>query len=276
MELQIKQPKQILTKASGYLKGYTHTLNPYAGCSFSCKYCYVREMPIAKFKGLEWGTWVEVKQGASDLLKKELTKANQKGPVHIFMSSSTDPYQPAETKHFITRSLLEVMVEIQPDFLFVQTRSPLVTRDIQYFKELKESVLISMTIETDLDEMRRIFTPSAPPITARFKALQDLKEAGLPIQAAISPVLPSSETFAKKLSSIVTRVCVDDYFMGDGMQGKRTQRLGIQQIYIKEKLEEWYTPSAYLRVKKQLENYFSDDQIFVSQEGFLPLNKLQK
>ncbi|MFS1514205.1 radical SAM protein [Chengkuizengella sp. SCS-71B] len=276
MELHIKEPKQILTKASGYLKGYTHTLNPYAGCSFSCKFCYVREMPIAKFKGLEWGTWVDVKLGASDLLKKELTKAKNKGPVHIFMSSSTDPYQPAEANHFITRSLLEVMVEIQPDFLFVQTRSPLVTRDIQYFKQLKDRVLISMTIETDLGEMRKIFTPSAPPIAARFKALQDLKEAGLPIQAAISPVLPSSESFAKKLFSVVSRVCVDDYFMGDGMQGKRTQRLGIQQIYEKEKLEEWYDPSAYLRVKKQLENYFSDDQIFVSQEGFLPLNKLQK
>ncbi|MDP5277099.1 SPL family radical SAM protein [Chengkuizengella axinellae] len=273
MEIHIKEPKQILTKASGYLKGYTHTLNSYAGCSFSCKYCYVREMPISKFRQSKagWGTWVDVKKGASNLLKKELVKAKQKGPVYIFMSSSTDPYQPVEAKHFITRSLLEVMVDIQPDFLFVQTRSPLVTRDIDLFNQLKPRLLISMTIETDREKMRKIFTPKAPPIAGRFKALQELKEVGLPTQVAISPVLPSSDSFAEKLSSVVDRICIDDYFMGDGSEGKRTKRLGIQEIYEKENLHEWYDPSAYLRVKKGLEKHYTEDQIFVSQDGFLPI-----
>ena len=43
-----KIPSRLLNPASGYLTGYSHTLNPYAGCSFACSYCYVREMPIAK------------------------------------------------------------------------------------------------------------------------------------------------------------------------------------------------------------------------------------
>lgn len=44
------------------------------------------------------GEWVDIKNGASSLLRKELGRAKTKGPVSIFMSSSTDPYQPIEYK----------------------------------------------------------------------------------------------------------------------------------------------------------------------------------
>lgn len=60
--------------------------------------------------------WVDVKQEVAAILRKELQKAKSKGPVSIFMSSSTDPYQPIEYKEQVTRALLEVMVENLPDF----------------------------------------------------------------------------------------------------------------------------------------------------------------
>lgn len=67
------------------------------------------------------------------------------------MSSATDPYQPIERKANITRGILDEMVENPPDFLQIQTRSPLITRDINLLIKLKEKceVLVSMTIETD-------------------------------------------------------------------------------------------------------------------------------
>jgi DNA repair photolyase len=52
-----------------------------------------------------------------------------------------------------------------------------------------------MTIETDREDMRKYFTPDAPPISARLKTLQLLADAGVPTQATIAPVLPSSEEF---------------------------------------------------------------------------------
>ncbi|MET3291987.1 UNVERIFIED_CONTAM: DNA repair photolyase [Brevibacillus sp. OAP136] len=263
-------PKTLLNKGTGYLSGYTHSLNPFTGCSFGCAYCYVRQMPVSTFRGQEWGTWVDSKQGAAMLLAKELRRAKAKGPVTIFMSSATDPYQPLEYKEKVTRSLLEAMVCDPPDFLLVQTRSPLVRRDIDLLQRLGERVRVSMTVETDRDEIRRHFSPYAPPIAARLKTLKLLAEAGVPTQATIAPMLPSSEAFAHLLRPLVNRICLDDYFMGDGSGGKRTRRLGIEALYTELGLEEWYDPAAWRIVYERLKKVFLEEQIFLNQDGFAP------
>jgi DNA repair photolyase len=269
-EIFYKNPKTILNKGTGFLSGYTHSLNPYTGCSFGCSYCYVREMPVSLFREGEWGHWVDVKNGAAHVLQKELHRAKAKGNVTIFMSSSTDPYQPIEHKEKVTRSLLEVMVENPPDFLLVQTRSPLVSRDIDLLQLLKDKVRVSMTIETDREDIRKHFTPYAPPISARLKTLQQLAEFGIPAQVAIAPLLPSTERFAEILRPLVNRVCIDDYFMGDGRGGKRTHKMGLQALYRKLEMEEWYHPSVYQMVYKRMRQYFSEEELFISQKGFEP------
>ncbi len=268
--VQTRTSRSILTKGSGFLHGYSHTLNPYAGCAFGCSYCYVRRMPIALFREEDWGEWVDIKENAVDLVKKEIPKARKKGEVSIFMSSSTDPYQPIEYKTKLTRGLLEAMVEEQPDFLFLQTRSPLVTRDIDLLKELGNKVMVSMTIETDLESIKEIFAPSAPPIAGRLKALGELHEEGIPVQAAIAPLLPCSEKFPSKLSEVTNRITLDDFFMGDGSGGKRTEQLGIRNLFEKNGLSDWYNRKSYLKIKKRLEEVFSEEAIYISQKGFFP------
>lgn len=252
------------------MSGYSHSLNPYSGCSFACSYCYVRQMPISTFRSEEWGTWVDIKQDAAAVLQKELRKAKQKGRVTIFMSSSTDPYQPIEHKEKVTQSLLQAMLDDPPDFLLVQTRSPLVRRDIPLLKQFGSKVRVSMTVETDLEHVRKRFSPSAPPIAARLKTLQLLAEAGIATQAAIAPVLPSSEQFPAMLHGLVPRVCIDDYFMGDGSGGKRTRTLHISAIYEEMDLLQWYQPDAYKIVYERFKRHFTEDQLYISQRGFEP------
>jgi DNA repair photolyase len=227
-------------------------------------------MPVSTFRDAEWGSWVDIKKDAADVFRKELQRAKTKGPVTIFMSSSTDPYQPIEHKEQITRSILEVMVDNPPDFLLVQTRSPLVRRDIDLFLHLGDKVRVSMTVETDREDIRKHFSPNAPPISARLKTLELLAKAGVPTQAAIAPMLPSSDRFGETLRPLVNRVCLDDYFMGDGSGGNRTRNLGIYTLYEQMGLEEWYHPTAYRIVYERLKQVFSKGQIYVSQKGFEP------
>ncbi|WP_159888298.1 SPL family radical SAM protein [Paenibacillus puerhi] len=271
-ELTHTSPKRLLNPASGFLAGYTHTLNPYVGCAFACSYCYVREMPVAKFRGVPWGQWVDVKADSAALLRRELDRAGRKAPVTIFLSSSTDPYQPAEYKARLTRSWLEAMADSEAlQFVMVQTRSPLVTRDLDVLQRLGSRVRVSMTVETDLDAMRKLFTPAAPPIAARLQALQRLAEAGIPTQAAVSPLLPCSGELASRLADTgVQRVALDDYFRGDGSLGRRTERLGIRELYARHGLEAWYDRAALERVREELERRFGAERVRVSQDGFLP------
>ncbi|MFC3885625.1 radical SAM protein [Bacillus songklensis] len=272
LELQVKDiiSKSILTPAKGALEGFSHSLNPYAGCAFGCKYCYVRQLPVSLYREEEWGTWVDIKTNAAALLRKELIKARKKGPVTLFMSSSTDPYQPIEFKTKLTRSLLEVMLEDLPDFLFVQARSPLVKRDVDLFKQFGNRIRVSMTIETDKEEIRKAFSPSAPPIPARMKAIQEITEAGIPTQATIAPLLPCSKEFPKKLKQIANRVVLDDFWMGDGSRGKRTEKLEIRKIYERMGMEKWYNPHAYKVVLKMLQEELGHVELLVSQKGFQP------
>jgi len=270
VEQHEKTPKSLLNKATGFLTDYTHTLNPYAGCAFGCSYCYVRRMPVAMFRRAEWGTWVDVKRGAAELLRRELRAARNRGRVTIFMSSSTDPYQPAEYEERITRSLLEVMAEEPPDFLLVQTRSPLVTRDIDLLLRLGERVRVSVTVETDHEDVRRRFAPAAPPIAARLNALAKLREAGVATQAAVAPLLPSSPAFPGKLLPVADRVVLDDYFLGDGSGGRRSRSLQVERHYAEDERPLWYDPSAIRSLHERFAAVFPPDRLRVSQAGFAP------
>lgn len=264
------ETKSLLTKTGGFLKGYTHSLNPYAGCSFACSYCYVRRMPVALFREQPWGTWVDAKINAADRLRIELGKAGREGPVRLFMSSATDPYQPAEYRERVTRRVLETLAEDPPDFLFVQTRSPLIVRDIDLLRRLNGRLLISITVETDLEHVRRTFTPSAPPLAARWKALRALREAGLPVQTAVAPVLPYTERFAETLAAFADAVCIDD-FSGDGADGRRTRQLSVRSLFERIGMPDWNEKDAAERLAEQLRRLLPREFVRTGRSGFLPI-----
>ena len=276
MGIEIKEilAKKILTEVKGYLDvGFTHSLNPYSGCAFSCRYCYVREMPIQKFKDIPWGKWLEVKINAADNFKNEMSKLRKKNnPINIFMSSATDPYQPIERKAKITRGILEQMIENPPDFLQIQTRSPLITRDIDLIEKLKGKcdVLVSMTIETDREDIKQIFAPSAPGIKLRLKALKEVHNAGISSQASISPVLPFTPDFPILLEGIVDHIWIDTLSIGDGAMGKRSERLGMPTLFQEQELSKWYRKDLHQMVARHFEKYLTSDIIRVSKsEAFL-------
>ena len=144
------QSKTILNPTGGFLASYTHSLNAYQGCAFgrgSCPYCYVRALPIQRMAGAEWGEWLRIKTTAPELLARELEAAQRKGlfgRMRVFMSTATDPYQGVESRVRLTRRLLEVF-EQSGEFglLVVQTRSPLVERDLDLLKRLGRRVAVS-------------------------------------------------------------------------------------------------------------------------------------
>lgn len=272
MAIQVKEihSKTLLTQATGYLDiGFTHSLNPYSGCAFACRYCYVRELPIQKFKGIPWGEWVDIKMNAREVYRKEIIKLRKKErPINLYMSSATDPYQPIERKACITRGLLEEMLFYPPDFLVIQTRGPLIERDIDLLIQLKErcKLLVSMTIETDREDVKRIFAPFAPSIHKRLKALQKLHLANIPTQAAISPLLPFTPEFPKILKGFVDYIWMDTLTIGDGAQGRRSSRLKMPQVFEEHQWSEWYKRDLHKSVETYFIQFFPKEMIRISKE----------
>jgi DNA repair photolyase len=197
-KIDYKIVSSILTKASGFMESYDFTLNPYSGCSFGCTYCYAAFFSRTEEQRINWGHWIQVKENALLLLKKF-----RKKPLvdkTIYMSSVTDPYQPIEKELELTRSLLKELADFHQPRLVIQTRSSLVTRDIDLFKKFKV-IQVNMTITTDSENVRKVFEPFCPANSVRMKAIKEVNDAGINSCITLTPLLPveNPEKFALDL-----------------------------------------------------------------------------
>jgi DNA repair photolyase len=216
---------------------------------------------------------VKAKINAPDLLKRELEAAKRKGTfgkLRIFMSTATDPYQGAEARLKLTAGILEVFAESGDfGFLVVQTRSPMIERDIASLGRLGSRVAISFTIETNREEVRRQITPASPSIERRLTTLERLTRDGLKTQAAISPVLPCDpEIFAELIAARASRAVVDTLIDGDGAGGRRSAELGMPQLLQSLGYQEWLRRDAHLPLLEALRERMGADRVGFSQDGF--------
>ena len=194
------QAKAILSVS----KVYDYVINPYTGCQHGCTYCYARFMK--RFTGHKepWGEFVDVKINASDLLQVEI-KRKKRG--RVWVSGVCDPYQPLEAQYKLSRRCLEILGQHNWP-VAVQTRSPLILRDIDILKEARDFE-VGFTVTTMDDGIRKLFESSAPPIKDRINALDVLHRAGIRTYAMIAPMLPGAESLAEALGGNVDYIIVD-------------------------------------------------------------------
>ena len=58
----------IFTKSS--FKGYSFVINPYTGCTHSCKYCFACFIQqFTKHIGEDWGSFIDIKQWKGKITK---------------------------------------------------------------------------------------------------------------------------------------------------------------------------------------------------------------
>jgi DNA repair photolyase len=273
VRLFVRDARSILTPTGGYLSGFSHTLQPYSGCEFACAYCYVRQMAPQRTapEGLAWSTWLAPKRNAPELLAREAERGRL-GRARIFCSSVTDPYTPLERRLGLTRGCLEVMARCPPAALVLQTRSPLVVRDAALLARIPTAV-VSMTVATGDEAVRRALEPNAPGTGLRIEALGRLREAGVRTQAAVAPLLPGDpRQLARMLAPVVDRVVVDDFFLGDGAGGRRSRAAleRLRSLGFGDWAEPGYAEESIAIFREEL----TPERVLVSQAGFNDLEWL--
>lgn len=266
MKITQKEAKSLLTPSK--LPGADYVVNPYSGCAFGCVYCYADF--TRRFTGHtndKWGEYVDIKTNTPQIFEKELSNLSKKivkknefkegDKPGIFFGSVTDPYQGVEAKYHLTKKCLEIIAEseIKKDIkISLLTKSPLVTRDIDIFKQIP-NLEIGMTITSTDDVVSKMFESYAPPSSLRIKALRELNKEGINTYAFVGPLLPhfvaNEESLDKLFRSIkesgTDRVWVEHI----NLKGKKMQRLmelvgdGLRQeeydLFVNSQTDEYKT-----------------------------------
>ena len=197
--------RSILTRCLSPRMPFTWMINPYRGCEFACKYCYARythEFMELRDR-LDFEGKIYVKQHNAWLLRQELkhVAANEL----IAIGTATDPYQPAERKFEITRSLMEEFARHTGLEISLVTKSDLILRDIELLRTIagRNQLTICVTITTMNTDLARILGPRAPRPDLRMRAVKKMVNAGVRAGVNCAPVLPGITDSPGDLESLV-------------------------------------------------------------------------
>jgi DNA repair photolyase len=210
------------------------SINPYVGCAFGCAYCYARyahryvleraATANPDHEGLQrdlesMPAWLAferrifVKENAADVLRRALRHGSERhlallGKESIVIGTATDPYQPAERRFRVTRSVLEVLAEHAGLSIVIITKSPLVTRDVDLLRRIARNseITIHLSLITLDRALARRLEPRAPTPEARVRALGRLRENGIDVGINVMPVLPGITDGPEQLDELVRTV----------------------------------------------------------------------
>ncbi|MCC6431857.1 MAG: radical SAM protein [Gemmatimonadaceae bacterium] len=200
------------------------SINPYVGCAFGCAYCYARDthrwaLERAGDVGIEiaasmppWLAFerrVLVKENAAARVREALrTSRSPRAGESVVIGSATDPYQPAERRFRVTRSVLEALEDARGLRIVIITKSPLVTRDIDVLTRLatRHTIGVHITITTIDRDLARRLEPRAPTPEARLRAVRRLADAGIAVSVNCMPVMPGITDDPRALTQLVARV----------------------------------------------------------------------
>jgi DNA repair photolyase len=211
---------------------FERSINPYRGCEHGCVYCFARPSHawLGLSPGLDFETRLFAKPNAAALLQKELARPRYQ-PKVIAFGTNTDPYQPVEREHRITRDLLEVLWTARHPLTIV-TKSALVVRDLDILAPMAEAKLARVMISvTTLDrDLARRMEPRASAPARRLEALGTLNRAGVPAGVLAAPMIPALND--SELEAILKAAAA----AGAKTAGYLLLRLPLE---IKELFEEW-------------------------------------
>ena len=192
-EITVEKPKTIITRNDSPDISFDRSINPYRGCEHGCVYCFAR--PTHAYMGLSPGLDFEsrlfVKEGAADLLERELSAPSYQ-PKTIAIGTNTDPYQPIERSHRVMRSVLEVLERTNHPVGIV-TKSALVVRDIDILSRMAKKGLAKVALSvTTLDRsLARLMEPRAATPDRRLETIRQLSDAGIPTAVMVAPIIPA-------------------------------------------------------------------------------------
>ena len=184
--------RQILNRCTNPALRFRWTINPYRGCEFGCVYCYARYTHefLELRDPMDFERRIFVKRMAAEVLARTLSRTPI-GADQIALGTATDPYQPAERKFGLTRSMLEVFARLGGLNLSITTKSGLIVRDLDLLREInsRSRLSVNFSLITINRRLQRILEPRAPRPALRLRAIAQLSAAGIRCNVLMMPMI---------------------------------------------------------------------------------------
>src|SRR6202171_4530483 len=183
--------RQILNRCDNPALRFRWTINPYRGCEFGCVYCYARYTHefLELRDPMDFERRIFVKRMAAEVLARTLSRTPI-GSDQIALGTATDPYQPAERKFGLTRSMLEVFAQLGGLDLSITTKSGLITRDLDLLRAInsRSRLSVNFSLITLNRRLQRTLEPRAPRPALRLRALEQLAAEGIHLNVLLLPL----------------------------------------------------------------------------------------
>jgi DNA repair photolyase len=172
---------------------FEQSINPYKGCEHGCVYCFARPTHsyLDMSPGIDFETKIFYKTDVRRHLVAALSRPSYQCKV-MALGTNTDPYQPAEKRLQITRTILTTLLEWRHPVSIV-TKGALILRDLDLLAALAEQGLASVMISvTTLDgRLKATLEPRSAGPAARLRCVRELNAAGVPVGVLMAPVIPA-------------------------------------------------------------------------------------
>ena len=174
----------------------------------------------------------------------------------IYCSPLVDPYQPAEETERVIPNILNVLIQRPPKVFVIQTRGPLILRDLELLAALQDrtDLKVSFSLTTNRDEVRRLYEPHCASIAQRLIAIKELRRAGITIHATLAPLLPCDPELLARLALEVTDESVigDPFHVRSAKPHRAITREAAYRIASHHGFEEWHEPAFQNQIVERI------------------------
>ncbi|HUU53879.1 MAG TPA: radical SAM protein [Armatimonadota bacterium] len=161
-----------------------YAINCYVGCEHACRYCYARYMKRFTGHREPWGTFVDVRTNAPEVLERQIRRKPQGS---VMLSSVCDGWQPLERKYGVSGRCVEMLAGAGWH-VSILTKGAIVRRVLPALEG--KSADIGVTVTAFDEKLRQAIEPAASPTAERFDVLREAAERGLAVWAFLGPLLP--------------------------------------------------------------------------------------
>lgn len=249
--MELIAAKNIITNCTpniNYL-AFEYVMNLYRGCNHGCIYCYARSNYYEKTEHFEA---IRAKKDALRIVRDDLQRKVKSGVV--LTGGVSDPYNPEEEKHQLTRHALELINAFQFGICVI-TKSDLVIRDTDVFLDIKEHspTNINFSITCAKDEMCKKVEPFVSTTSQRFKAIEQLTKQGIITGVLMDPLIPYITDTKENIQEMVKKAKYHGakyiYF------SDKVTMTDIQRDYFYQEAEKHY-PGISEKYRKRFKEYY--------------------